>query len=491
MKFATYSQKVALSVSLTAVLLVALAGFRLLRERLEIGNPGAQIVAGVRNSASAIDEDNSGRITPRRLPLKTQDIPVEDIGDHLRSLLRQPYSNERQSEIWNVCEKLSGDVGVEEAMRIISELAGPGQNRAWMLSAVVSGSRENFGMVMSMIRNLEYKDDNDACLNGLTSLVSKTNVSLERVTDSGPFSYRELSAIVVGLSHRPADSDDPIGDLKERTKNVISVINSADLNSDSNQMLGEYFRNLSLLAPQTTLALMVETMNRSKSFEPSDLDYNWVLNAAFKSDPRQAIEVVQSLLKGTASSDRLISSSIRQWMKYDLNSALQWYSTSDQFGSEIKSYAAFPFFEQAVAGGDLSASKQWYERIDDPVLKRKAEGQVWSMERDIVRREVSKDPELAIQSMIAGDSSHQDYWLEEAIATWAVKEPTKAQAWYQQNWNSLSANKAQYVAAAFATQATKQGDTATARQWAAYIQDAKTKQRIETGIAKAESAKQN
>lgn len=51
----------------------------------------------------------------------------------------------------------------------------------------------------------------------------------------------------------------------------------------------------------------------------------------------------------------------------------------------------------------------------------------------------------------------------------------------------MPAGKAQSVAAAFATQATQKGDTATARQWATHIQDTKTKQRIEAAIAEAET----
>jgi hypothetical protein len=96
-----------------------------------------------------------------------------------------------------------------------------------------------------------------------------------------------------------------------------------------------------------------------------------------------------------------------------------------------------------------------------------------------------------LQSIVSGKSNYNDYWLEEAMSTWVAKDFDKAQEWYQKNWNSMPANKSQYLAAAFAKQAIGQGDVATARQWAAHIQDAKTKQRIETGIAEAESKNGN
>jgi hypothetical protein len=96
-----------------------------------------------------------------------------------------------------------------------------------------------------------------------------------------------------------------------------------------------------------------------------------------------------------------------------------------------------------------------------------------------------------MESIIDGKSKFGDYWLEEAMGTWISKDFDKAQSWYQDNWNKLPAGKSQYLAAAFAKQAASQGDAATARQWAAYIQDPKTKQRIDAGIAKAEAAKNN
>jgi thioredoxin-like negative regulator of GroEL len=132
---------------------------------------------------------------------------------------------------------------------------------------------------------------------------------------------------------------------------------------------------------------------------------------------------------------------------------------------------------------------KWVNQITDPKLRKAAESHVWSMERDSLRQEAGKDPAGIMQSIIAGQSKYGDYWLEEAMSTWVAKDSDKAQEWYQKNWNSMPANKSQYLAAAFAKQAASQGDMAAAREWAAHIQDPKTKQRIEAGIAKAEGNK--
>jgi hypothetical protein len=144
------------------------------------------------------------------------------------------------------------------------------------------------------------------------------------------------------------------------------------------------------------------------------------------------------------------------------------------------------FISHALTKMDLENAKQWLNGVNSVEVKRALEGKIWSAERDALRKEVGKDPAGTVQSIISGQSEYGDYWLEEAMGTWVTKDFDKAQDWYQQNWNSLPTGKSQYVAAAFATQAIKQGDTATARQWAAHIQDPKTKLRIEAGIAKAE-----
>jgi hypothetical protein len=108
------------------------------------------------------------------------------------------------------------------------------------------------------------------------------------------------------------------------------------------------------------------------------------------------------------------------------------------------------------------------------------------MEREALRAEAGQNPEKTLLSMISGESKYADYWLEEAVSIWMAKDFDKAQEWQQGNWESIPANKSQYLAAAFAKHAASQGAGESAREWASRIQDAKTKQRIDAGIAEAE-----
>jgi hypothetical protein len=184
------------------------------------------------------------------------------------------------------------------------------------------------------------------------------------------------------------------------------------------------------------------------------------------------------------------SATMEMWLGRDSIAALSWCKNNittmkPEVGDSIES----TLVRFHIGNGDLEGARQYVQKIDDSDLRRSAEGQVWSFERDALRREVHKDPAGTIQSIVTGQSKYGDYWIEEAMITWVAKDFDSAQDWYRKNWNLMPANKSQYIAAAFAKQATGQGDVATAREWAAHIQDPKTKQRIETGIAEAESKK--
>jgi hypothetical protein len=180
------------------------------------------------------------------------------------------------------------------------------------------------------------------------------------------------------------------------------------------------------------------------------------------------------------------------WLKLDPKEASQWFDArKSELPLEIKDniYSAQAKFD--LAEGNGASARNNAEGISDEKLRSEIISRVWNFERDALRTAVGVDPIGTLQDIVSGQSKYGEYWIEEAMGTWITKDFDKAQSWYQNNWSKLPANKSQFIAAAFANQATDQGDTATARQWAAHIQDAKTKQRIEAGIAKAEAAKNN
>jgi hypothetical protein len=141
--------------------------------------------------------------------------------------------------------------------------------------------------------------------------------------------------------------------------------------------------------------------------------------------------------------------------------------------------------ESKTGSGKLLDAWSQVAKIVDPQLKKQAEGQVWGKERDMVRNTVNSAPQKAIEELVSGKSQHDAYWIEEAMDVWMAKDFDNAEKWYQDNWKNLPADKAQYAAASFAKQAIKTGDLDVAEQWLPYIQDPKTKARIQAEVSKA------
>lgn len=145
---------------------------------------------------------------------------------------------------------------------------------------------------------------------------------------------------------------------------------------------------------------------------------------------------------------------------------------------------------QSTAGNnDFTAAREISNKIKNPELRASADGKIWEAERTGIRKEVASNPVTTIQAIVSGESGYTAYWLEEAMSTWMEKDLDQAREWQEKNWNSIPANKSQYLAAAFAKQAAHEGDMATAREWATHIQDAKTRQRIEAAILAEEGGK--
>lgn len=210
-----------------------------------------------------------------------------------------------------------------------------------------------------------------------------------------------------------------------------------------------------------------------------------VLSSMFAKSPSETLNAIESF-GSNPDLPQMLAYGIKGWLRNDSNAVETWLGVhghelgKESYDRSIKTLAAFLADKNRIE--DASA---WVAKIADPSLRSQAEGEVWSRERELLRQSVGQDPSGTVQDIVAGRSKYGDYWIEEAMSTWIAKDFDKAQDWYQKNWNSMPANKSQYLAAAFAKQAASQGEVATAREWAAHIQDAKTKQRIEAGIAKA------
>ncbi|MEJ6643516.1 MAG: hypothetical protein QNL33_09675 [Akkermansiaceae bacterium] len=200
-----------------------------------------------------------------------------------------------------------------------------------------------------------------------------------------------------------------------------------------------------------------------------------------------AANALSSLSRYPSGSALLYTMAAKEWAQADMKAAKAWVEAHDSILTKEQQDRYYSGLIGVHANRkDFSSARAMLDSISDSELKSKAEGEVWQTEKKVLQGAVASDPEGTISLIISGESSFADYWLEESVATWLKKDAGAVNEWYEENWESMSAEKTQYVAAAFAQEALTLGDLATAREWAERIQNPTTRGRIEEVIQKAQ-----
>ena len=248
-----------------------------------------------------------------------------------------------------------------------------------------------------------------------------------------------------------------------------------------------FFENAILTAPfDVWKSLSDGEFLEGLSKESLDRKHGELIDAMVMANPQAAI----SSLMESAGDEAALGRAAVAWLKKDSTAFEQWFESNRRtMAVEAVNGISASLADEYSKRGNIKEARQWLADISDPDVKRKVEGQVWGRERDQLRKDVGKAPRQTVDKLIDGTASYDAYWIEEAVATWVSKDFDGAIAWYEEKWKSLPPSKAQYVAAAFATQSVSQKDFDAARQWADLIQDAKTRERINAAIAKASGAK--
>ena len=238
-----------------------------------------------------------------------------------------------------------------------------------------------------------------------------------------------------------------------------------------------YISQISNILPFETFAVLLDPKN-SQLLANSEI-LGQVTAKMAKQNARETILALQD--KGLITSE-LLEKSIWQWTASAPAESLEWLQNNKQLSAaELdKGYSTVADSNRTLK--NFPAAWQAINLISDPTLKRQAEGRVWSAERDSVLESVSSNPSGTIDSLTNGKSGFSEYWIEGAMAAWLERDFDNALKWYHENWNSMPAGKSQYLAAAFAKQALKQGDGEAAREWASRITDPKNKNKIDTQI---------
>jgi len=412
-------------------------------------------------------------------------------------------SEQKKARGCQIIEQLTLSGGFNEARALVDDY-GSGEMRDAMIFSLFSKAPEDLGKLLERIRGGSFSErDIHSVMSGLARNIAEPGgfLKVENLLNSGrPISQHEAEAIVYGLAvgidlgnaglQYYNDPDVPHEKLTNDTK--LKFLEAEALlkqvckaNPHFTDKLWDHF--LTNAGQASPFEGWESVLMNANTMSPSAKDKYLLLLGGhmFSLDPALAANTILQL-GAKQDVSKILSEGVREWFRTDSEAAERWLSATnlkdkerDQIASGV---AVFMVDEHRI-----EESWKWIGEIRDPTAKKQAEGKVWEMQRSIVRKEVARDPEATLQSLISGESKHSTYWIEEALSTWISKEPEKAEKWYQNNWDSLPPAKSQYVAAAYAREAIKTGDLVTASQWTSLIQDPKTKERIEASITKAEA----
>ncbi|MEO7101310.1 MAG: hypothetical protein ABI162_18305 [Luteolibacter sp.] len=366
----------------------------------------------------------------------------------------------------------------EEAVSDVMGALGAGGLRSVILQSIFRQSPMSVGDLCALRKKLESENDREAAASGIVNaIVNLSNDKLLQLGDLSGLTKEEKAIFLSGLTLHLDAMMRNNGNLVDSLQIGLRVAEAIDTKSGGDSpFVASFLKEASLKYP-------FEVWNLLRNSQMSDTDSSllpYVAERMAMSDPRRAMSAVLEV------DSKAAGSVFTYWLRYDSKDAGQWYDSNlGKLSPTSKSQISAAFATDSLRTGNLDVAKKWLPAVDDIDQRNKLEGMVWTAERDNLRKQVGKDPAGMVDSIVSGQSNYADYWLEEAMGTWVAKDFDKAEEWYQKNWKSLPQSKSQYIAAAFANQALKQGDAVTASQWVALIQDRKTKQRIQDGINKA------
>lgn len=421
----------------------------------------------------------------------------------MNSQPREPFSKERVSELirtkavgdpkgtWDSLTKLEGNsrelaesrdefvaelvskMGLKAALDVVFSLTGQGADRDRCITRAFDCSRENAEVLLNLLEGFKNGRERAAAVNGLQwktlDLTTFDNLKSMSKECTGLYLDR-LSMSVSGSSNQLSQVK---GCLATINKKIVGGSLPAGFRSD-------FLAMVSKGAPFIAWDLGMDPQNGELTSRPELL--KGIARNMAAADPLKAM----TTLKGQEGNEALLGEAFSIWLAKDEKASLAWYQESGSVltGTETSQLASI-LSKYEVSHGKIAEAWKLVDQISDPNLKTQTSGRVWQAERKQLQAQVSAKPAQVVDSIVSGTSTFADYWLEEAMFTWISKDNDKAIDWYEKNSKSLPASKAQYVAAAFATQCLQQKEIEVAREWAALIQDSKTKARIDAAIAKA------
>jgi hypothetical protein len=416
------------------------------------------------------------KLTPSELRTRWSEMKESDLSEGEKALLRQA-----------ILRRIIETQGIESGLALVDTIP-KGVNRMTLVEAAFEFSNQPLSELMAVRNGLKDPDDRESAyheleyaartygkytISDLEGLDLKNGRDAEILKGAATFLVEDLkSRHGIGTAAAEQKSQAEIRGVFEKIEDFMVKGNISE--AQARDVVGSL-----TLYPFTCWELLQEKGGGSLLEGQREK----IVSGMAYTRPKEAIDL---MLKSGIAKETDFKVVFDTWLSNDSEAPKEWFAQNQStMPAGAAGQVMVSFAGTELAAGDLEGAREWAGKIADPEVRKRVEGQVWGVERDNLRNAVGKDPAATVQSIVSGQSKYGDYWLEEAVGVWVSKDFDKAQGWYEANWKSLPKEKAQYVAAAFANQALKQGDAETAGQWVGLIQDPKTKQRIQAGIDKA------
>ena len=129
--------------------------------------------------------------------------------------------------------------------------------------------------------------------------------------------------------------------------------------------------------------------------------------------------------------------------------------------------------QQQLKEGELSGIKELLKgsELGEGVIRQRLEGQLWSAENKIVSQASKENPEKVVLEMASQRSNFDSLYLPTALSQWIKQDSEAAAHWVETEGMNLPPETRQYVAIAYAREATSQGNIELAEEWAELIID--------------------
>ncbi len=378
-------------------------------------------------------------------------------------------ANDLKAAEEDLIARLCRDRGLQDAVKLISQVKGIGTERNYLLEVAFAYSRDMPGVILSQLEGLSDPKERLAAANGLHLNESiqyddfRNSVSLS--PEAANLFLNRASISIPKDDQRPERADPQIALIRD-------LIERGVLNE--NHFL-TFVKRASFDHPFLAWQIMTKSPVVSSSPEAYKATLDEIGRSMANIDPQAGIEAVIANQETEGIAETIFGS----WLKKDFDRATEWLSASNEpFGISVTGGFQEELGNYYADSGDWHSAVDSIAMIEDPVRREQAADRLWNHEKDAATAQMGQDFGGFLNSLTNGSLPYTDRVAEVAMTSWIKEKPDEASDWYDENASSLSPTIRQEVAVSYANHYLEQGDLHTAGLWVETITDPSARKRL-------------